>query len=389
MPQRTTDRLRDAALADAEAGLPPLDTRPAGVGVGEADLLRVLTDPTLNLIDLTAAAYAVRRERFGNEVQVHILNNAQNGLCPEDCSYCSQAKTSTADIEPYTLKPEAEVLAEAERAVQAGAHRYCMVFSGRGPTDRRTQKLAGYVRSIKRSFPGLEVCVSAGLLDDDKAALLAEAGVDRLNHNLNTSRERYGEICTTHTYDDRLNTLRAAQRSGLQTCSGLIVGMGESAGELVELALTLRELRAESIPVNFLLPFEGTQIGRPQDLTPEFCLRVLCAFRLANPTADLRCAAGREHHLRSLEAMCLYPANSIFMDGYLNSRGAERERTYRMIRDAGFELSAGHSVNEKLEAASGEAAGDAAAALQPITVGGTAAVKSDAERRPAKAVGRG
>ena len=382
------DRLRDAALADADTGLPPLETRPAGVGVGAEDLLRVITDPTLTLIEVTAAAYAVRRRSFGDEVQVHILNNAQNGLCPEDCSYCSQAKTSTADIEPYTLKPEAEVLAEAQRAVEAGAHRYCMVFSGRGPTDKRTQRLAGYVRSIKRSFPELEVCVSAGLLDADKAAVLADAGVDRLNHNLNTSRDRYGRICTTHTYDDRLNTLKAAQQAGLQTCSGLIVGMGETPEELVELALTLRGLRAESIPVNFLLPFEGTQIGRPEDLTPEHCLRVLCMFRLANPTADVRCAAGREHHLRSLEVMCLYPANSIFMDGYLNSRGAERERTYRMISDAGFTLSAGHSVNEKLDAAADEAAGDAAARLQPLTVGGSAAIKSDAERRPEKAASR-
>jgi biotin synthase len=351
----------------------------------------VLTDTDVPLLRLLDAAFTVRSRHFGREVQIHVLNNAQNGLCPEDCSYCSQAKTSTADIEPYTLKPEAEVLAEAERAHDAGAHRYCMVFSGRGPTDKRTEKLAGYVRSIKRSFPGLEVCVSAGLLDEPKARLLKAAGLDRLNHNLNTSRERYPSICTTHTYDDRLNTLRAAQAAGLQTCSGLIVGMGETVDELLELATTLRGLRAESIPVNFLLPFEGTAIGIEPNtggvaLTPDFCLRVLCLFRFASPASDVRCAAGREHHFASLEPLCLYPSNSIFLGGYLNSRGAERERTYRFIRDAGFELSADHSIDAKLEAATQAAAVATRDAMQPVTVNGKASVKTLAELRPARDV---
>ena len=372
-----------------------------GRGVSSADLLRVLSDPQLPWLDIVQAAGRVREHHFGREVQVHVLNNAQNGMCPEDCSYCSQAKTSTADIEPYTLKPEAEVLAEAERASAAVAHRYCMVFSGRGPTDKRTEKLAGYVRSIKRSFPGLEVCISAGLLDESKARLLKDAGVDRLNHNLNTSRDRYGDICTTHTYDDRLNTLAAAQKAGLQTCSGLIVGMRESHAELVGLAETLRDLGADSIPVNFLLPFEGAALNIDggsesggEALSPGYCLRVLSLFRFANPAADVRCAAGREFHLRGLEAMCLYPANSIFLDGYLNSRGAERERAYQMIVDAGFTLSASHSADGLLADARRERQANDAARLQPLTLNGVGdgadgadsvrpAIKSRSELRPA------
>ena len=352
-------------------------------------LARLLTDPDVELMPLLSAAYAVRREHFSKTVQVHILNNAQNGRCPEDCSYCTQAKTSDAGIEPYAMKPAEEVLAEAARAHDAGAHRYCMVMSGRGPSTKRTEQLAGLVREVKRRFPSLEICISAGLLDDEKAKTLADAGLDRLNHNLNTSRGRYGSICTTHTYDDRLNTLMSAKRAGLQTCSGLIVGMGESSQEVVEVALTLRELGAESIPVNFMLPFEGVpgthdaagRADRPWErLTPEYCLRVLCLFRLTSPAADVRCAAGREHHLRSLEALCLYPANSLFLDGYLNGRGAERQRTYRMIRDAGFEIVSDRRLDDLLD----EPAEDGAT-FDEVTVNGRSqtVVKSLTELRPA------
>ncbi len=353
----------------------------------DAELEKLLADPAVELLPLLNAAYAVRRAHFGKTVQVHILNNAQNGRCPEDCAYCTQAKTSEAGIEPYAMKPAEEVLAEAERAYKAGAHRYCMVFSGRGPSDKRTEQLAGLVREVKRRFPSLEVCVSAGLLDDEKAEVLADAGLDRLNHNLNTSRQRYGEICTTHTYDDRVNTLRAAQKAGLSTCSGLIVGMGEPPEEVVELALSLRELGAASIPVNFLLPFEGNVLqppapDAPNALTPEYCLRVLCVFRLACPRAEVRCAAGREFHLRLMEAMCLYPANSLFLDGYLNGRGAERRRTYRMIRDAGFEIVSDHNLDGLLD----EVPADTdPSTVAPLTIDGqNTAIKSIEQLRPAR-----
>ncbi|MEM9419814.1 MAG: biotin synthase BioB [Planctomycetota bacterium] len=349
--------------------------------------LRLLTDESLQLMPLLNAAYAVRHAHFGNQVQVHILNNAQNGRCPEDCSYCTQAKTSDADIEPYPIKNVEEVLGEAERAYNAGAHRYCMVFSGRGPTDKRTQQLAGYIKAVKDKFPSLEVCVSAGLLDDDKAEVLKDAGLDRLNHNLNTSRDNYGKICTTHTYDDRLNTLLSAKRAGLETCSGLIAGMGETPEELIEVAKTLASVNAESIPVNFLLPFEGNVLpGTPEDakqLTPEYCLRILCMFRLTNPKADVRCAAGREFHLRSLEAMCLYPANSLFLDGYLNGQGAERRRTYQMIQDAGFEIVSDQPLEDLLEEIPADA--DPNAKISELTRDGVQ-IKSMDQLRPAMPV---
>lgn len=353
----------------------------AGREPDDAFCVRLLTDPQVDLLPLLNAAYAVRKHHHGKTVQVHILNNAQNGRCPEDCSYCTQARTSQADIEDYPTKSEAEVLAEAERAYRAGAHRYCMVFAGRGPNDKRTEVVADLVRKIKARYP-ISVCVSAGLLDDDKAQTLKDAGLDRLNHNLNTSRANYPAICTTHTYDDRLATLRSAQKAGLEVCSGLIVGMGETHTELVEVAKTLRSLGAPSIPVNFLLPFEGNVLNTPKGLSPEYCLRVLCMFRFVNPTAEIRCGAGREFHLRSLEVMAMYPANSLFLDGYLNGRGAARRRTYELLRDAGFEIESDIPLDDLLE--------DAPADVAPtqrvgVTLDGrTAELKTVDELRPTR-----
>ncbi len=292
----------------------------AGAQLADEVSRRILTDPAVELLPLLDTAFAVRREYWGREVTVHIINNAQNGRCPEDCSYCAQASNSQAVIAEYSLKSDAEILAEAKNAYEAGAFRYCVVLSGRGPGPGWTERMAGLVREIKAAYP-LEVCVSPGLMEREGLQQLKDAGLDRLNHNLNTSASNYPRICTTHTYQDRLNTLRLAKEVGLEVCSGVIAGMGETAAELVELAKILRRLEVKSIPVNFLVPLAGNALAEPQGLTPAYCLRVLCLFRLLNPAAEIRAAAGREGHLRSLEALALYPANSIFRDGYLHTRG--------------------------------------------------------------------
>lgn len=287
------------------------------------------------LLSMLQEAYEVRRTFFGNRVQVHILNNAQNARCPEDCGYCSQSAVSEAPLRPYSWKSQLELLKEAREAYDAGAYRYCIVASGRGPTTKQVRHVAEAVREIKRQVP-VQVCVSVGIVDEEMAGILKAAGVDRLNHNLNTSEAHHPRICTTHTYGDRLSTLRAAQTAGLELCSGLIVGMGETDRDLVDLALVLRKLEVSSIPVNFLIPIEGNPVQSDGSLTPERCLRVLAMFRLANPRAEIRAAGGREGHLRSLEALALYPANSLFVYGYLTTTGRGPVDTYRMIRDAGF-----------------------------------------------------
>jgi biotin synthase len=309
----------------------------AGEPPSQEDCLWILDGKDVALLPLLHAAFVPRERHFGRSVQVHVLNNVQNGLCPEDCGYCSQSSQSKAKIRQYPLKGDDEIMAEAAAAAAAGASRYCMVMSARGPSIETTHKLADLVRKVKASHP-IEVCLSVGLLGDEHAKILAEAGLDRLNHNLNTSEERYGEICSTHTFQDRVATIQAAQRNGIGACSGLIVGMGESSDEIVEVAQRLRDLEVPSIPVNFLIPIEGNPVLTDGSLTPEHCLRVLSLMRLVNPTAEVRIAAGREGHLRALGPLTLYPANSLFVDGYLTTRGDDETETYRMIRDAGFEV---------------------------------------------------
>jgi len=322
MPERYA-RLAERALRDE----PP----------SKEEARRILDGEGFALLPLLDAAFVPRERHFGRKVMVHVLNNVQNGLCPEDCGYCSQSRDSAAAIRKYPMKSDAEILAEAGRAARAGASRYCMVLSGRGPTLERTRRLADLVRRVKAAHP-IEVCLSAGLLGEEHARILADAGLDRLNHNLNTSESHYAEICTTHTYADRVATLAAAKKCGIEPCSGLIVGMGETSRDVVDVAFRLRELEVPSIPVNFLVPIGGNPMISDGSLSPERGLRALCTMRLVNPRAEIRVAAGREGHLRALEALALWPANSLFVEGYLTTRGDALIDTTRMIRDAGFEV---------------------------------------------------
>ncbi len=347
------------------------ETSLQGELLSDACCEEILSSPAVELLPLLDAAYQVRREYFHNTVQLHILNNAQNGNCPEDCQYCVQAKTATTDIDTYSLKPMSEILAEAERAYQSGAYRYCIVMSGRGPSTKRVAQLAQVIQTVKSHFP-IEVCLSVGLIDEPAARTLKAAGLDRLNHNLNTSESHYTNICSTHTYRDRMDTLHAAQSAGLACCSGVIVGMGEDNEDIIGVAKELRRLEVASIPVNFFLPIAGSQLlesftaqrsvpttltsesftaqpSVPTTLTPDYCLRVLCLYRLLNPEAEVRVAAGREHHLRGMEVMSLYPANSMFLDGYLNATGKEASRTLQMIEDAGFTVETNGNISEHIQ----------------------------------------
>jgi biotin synthase len=193
------------------------------------------------------------------------------------------------------------------------------------------------VPEIKRQY-NLKICACLGLLTPEQARQLKACGVDRVNHNLNTSDSFYGEICTTHTFADRLATLRAVCDAGMEMCSGGIVGMGERRQDVVELAMTLRDLGVQSIPVNFLNPIDGTPLAGRWELNPRYCLKVLAMFRLVNPDREIRIAGGRELHLGSMQALGLYAANSIFVGDYLTTKGQPPEADYQMIRDLGFEI---------------------------------------------------
>jgi biotin synthase len=322
--------MRDAWLQGLVAAA--LERRP----LARADGLTLLEAGGRSTLDLVASAARVRRHFFGDRVKLNFLINVKSGACPEDCAYCSQGRGSAADVLKYPwLGPEAAADV-ADRAAAAGARRVCLVAAGRGPSARDLARVTETIDAIRSRRPGMEVCVSLGLLQSAQAEQLRNAGASAYNHNLNTSENRYGEVCNTHTYADRVGTVRRAGRAGLSLCSGAIFGMGESDEEIVDVAFSLRELEPESVPVNFLIPFEGTPLEGEWRLTPMRCLRILALMRFVFPDVELRLAGGREIHLRSLQSLALHVANSIFLGDYLTSEGQAAELDLAMIEDAGF-----------------------------------------------------
>jgi biotin synthase len=315
--------LADKALADE--------------ALSREECLAILHCPDNQILELLSATYRVREHFCGKRVHLHMLINAKSGICPEDCHYCSQSKVSTAQIERYPLVSMQKLLEGARKAKEAHSRRYCIVISTRGANNREIDFLTKAVRKIKAEVD-IAICCSLGLISEEKARALYEAGVEQFNHNLNTSENYYPEICTTHTYQDRLNTLQAARSAGLKLCSGVLFGQGESEEDMIDVTLALRDLAPQSIPVNFLLPIEGTSFAHYRYLQPYDCLRILCLMRLVNPKQEIRVSAGREQHLRSLQPLSLYAANSVFVSGYLTEPGQDYQDTWQMINDLGFEI---------------------------------------------------
>ena len=316
-----------------------------GGAIARDEARAVLASPDSELLDLLAAAYRLRHQAFGTTVQLFFLMNAKSGLCPEDCGYCSQSKVSEAEIPRYNLLSAPKLMDAARLAAERQSKTFCIVISARGPTEREIDFVCEITPRIKQEY-GLNVCACLGLLSPEQAGRLAAAGVDKVNHNLNTSERFYGEVCSTHTYADRLATLAACRQAGLELCSGGIMGMGESADDLVDMAFELRELRVESIPLNFLNSIDGTPLEHVDRLTPRDCLRGLAMMRLVNPTAEIRIAGGRELHLGSLQPLGLYAANSIFVGDYLTTKGQLPEADMRMIEELGFTITRGSEAAE-------------------------------------------
>ena len=311
----------------------------SGEVLSREESLAVLNAPDLVILEQLAAAYRVRHNSFGNRVRLHFLLNAQSGLCPEDCHYCSQSKISMAEIEKYPLLSQEKILGAAERAAQLKAGTFCMVISGRSPSESVFGRVLEAVRQVKANY-NLKVCACLGLLSQEQTQRLAEAGVDRVNHNLNTSESYHADICTTHEFSDRQTTVNNVKAAGITTCSGGIFGMGESDQDVIDLALSLREMNVTSVPINFLIPIPGTPFENLQQLDPRRCLRILCLFRFLLPAQEIRIAGGREVHLRSLQPLGLYAANSIFIGDYLTTPGQAVNQDWEMIQDAGFVLEA-------------------------------------------------
>lgn len=321
------------------------DTALTGELVTREQARAALRAPEDELLAVLDAAFRVRRAHWGRRVSLHVLENAKLGACPEDCGFCSQSARHASPGGEAPMKSVDELVAGARRAFATRAKRYCMVTATRGPSQRELDTICEAAVRIKAEMD-IELCASLGLLTEAKALRLAGAGVDRFNHNLETSERHYGTIVSTHTWRDRVATVEIARRAGMDTCCGGIVGLGETDDDLLDLAFALRELDVDSVPVNFLDARPGTPLAGYPLVEPGLALRALCMFRFVHPRTDLRVAGGREKTLRSLQVMALYPANSIFTQGYLTTPGATAHDDHRMIRDAGFEL----------ELASGEAA---------------------------------
>jgi biotin synthase len=311
------------------------DRVPSGEPISQADALALLQSPDEDLLELLAAAYRIRRRYWSNTVQLYFLMNAKSGLCPEDCHYCSQSKVSEAEIPKYNLLSREKLLDGARLAAERKSRTYCIVISARGPSEREIQAVEKIVPEIKAKYD-LDVCACLGLLTHEQAQRLAACGVDKVNHNLNTSPEHYEKICTTHTYQDRIDTLKAVRQAGLALCSGGIIGMGEEDRDVVRMALELRDLAVESIPLNFLIDIDGTPLAHVRKLTPRYCLKALAMFRFVNPRAEIRIAGGRELHLGSMQCLGLYAANSIFVGDYLTTKGQAPEADYKLIEELGF-----------------------------------------------------
>lgn len=297
-------------------------------------ILNTNDDDVLSLLD---GAYMIRRQYFGKKVKLNMIMNAKSGFCPEDCGYCSQSSKSTAPIDKYPFISKEEILEGAKRAFDNNIGTYCIVASGRGPTRKDVRVVSEAVEEIKERY-GLTVCACLGILKEEQADQLKTAGVDRYNHNLNTSERHHDFITTSHTYKDRVDTVEIAKKYGISPCSGAIIGMKETKEDVVDITRALRRLNADSIPVNFLHAIDGTKLEGTNELNPRYCLKVLALFRYMNPTKEIRISGGREVNLRSLQPMGMYAANSIFVGDYLTTDGQEDNSDFRMLEDLGFEV---------------------------------------------------
>ncbi|MCM3757939.1 biotin synthase BioB [Sporosarcina aquimarina] len=308
-----------------------------GKELSNEEALSILNTNDEEVLALLDGAYMIRRHYFGKKVKLNMIMNAKSGFCPEDCGYCSQSSKSTAPIDKYPFISKEEILEGAKRAFENNIGTYCIVASGRGPTRKDVRVVSEAVEEIKEKY-GLTVCACLGILKEEQAEQLKTAGVDRYNHNLNTSERHHDFITTSHTYKDRVDTVEIAKKYGISPCSGAIIGMKETKEDVVDITRALRRLNADSIPVNFLHAIDGTKLEGTNELNPRYCLKVLALFRYMNPSKEIRISGGREVNLRSLQPMGLYAANSIFVGDYLTTDGQEDNSDFRMLEDLGFEV---------------------------------------------------
>jgi len=327
-----------AALTQAEARLVDAGER---LRRDEVDAVAAL--PLDALPDLIALAHRVRLAQCGPAVELESLLNAKSGACPEDCAFCSQSARFETDADVYAFLDIEEVLDAARATRAAGATQFCIVVAVRGPEERLLRRVLEAVEVV-RGETGLEVACSLGLINRSQADRLAAAGVRRYNHNLETSRAAFPRICTTHTYDDRVESARHALDAGMELCCGGILGLGETLEQRIDFAFELAELEPCEVPINFLDPRPGTPLADQPVLSPREALQAIALFRLVLPSASLRLAGGRELVLGELQSMGLLAgANALIVGNYLTTGGRSPAEDQALLDALGMPVAAGPS----------------------------------------------
>jgi biotin synthase len=311
----------------------------AGESLSAADALRLSEVSGTELYLLFAEAGRIREHYVGNAVTLCSIINAKSGRCPENCAFCSQSAHHSTSVATYALVDEDEMVRCAKLAEENGASCYGIITSGTGiGKGEELDRICATLRRI-RSESGILPSCSLGILDDETALILKESGMVTYHHNLETARSFFPQICTTHDYEDDVNTVRAAKRAGLKVCSGGIFGLGESFEQRIEMALTLRELGVDSIPVNFLDPVEGTRLAGANFLTPMECLKTIAIYRFLLPDRQIKVCGGRDRNLRELQSWIFMAGASGMMTGnYLTKVGRDPELDRRMISDLGLDI---------------------------------------------------
>ncbi|MDQ2908626.1 MAG: biotin synthase BioB [Candidatus Eremiobacteraeota bacterium] len=293
--------------------------------------------PAADIADLLALADEVRRSAYGNDAAVEVLFNAKKGGCSEDCHFCSQSARYASDVLPEPLRPAREFVDAAREARMRGAAEFCIVVAVRGPSTPLLERVCEAALRIKTELPDMTVAVSLGILRDEHCVALAAAHVDKINHNLETSRRHFPAICTTHTYDERWETCLRAKRHGFELCSGGIIGMGETAADRIDFLCALQQIEPTEVPINFLNPRPGTPLRERSLIEPIEALRFVALARLALPRALVRLAGGREVTLQGMQDLGMQSgANGIVLGAYLTTAGRDDAEDFAMLSRTGF-----------------------------------------------------
>lgn len=294
----------------------------------------------INLDELIEKAEKITKENFNNEVEVCSIISARTGKCSENCKYCSQSSHNHADIVCHPLLSVEEVYKSAIKAKENGATRFCIVTSGRSEQGDDFDKILEMIKAVA-SIPNIHCCASLGLLNEEQIKKIKEAGVERFNHNINTSKNYHSKICTTHNFEDRIKTVKSIVKNGIEACTGVILGMGESKEDRIDMALSLAELNPKTVPINVLNPIKGTPLENYGDkITEEEVLRTICIFRIAMPKAILRYAGGRNTRLSEATQKLGLRAgiNGLLAGDYLTTEGEEVKKDKEMLQELELEI---------------------------------------------------